>query len=118
MPGLARTTIAIALLTAICLPHSAMTQELPNSPPVKRDYIWDCASYAWKWEDKEYRRANGLTSRADSCVQRLCGRDGYNDPIWLKEIWATSPVSFDSNDCAISIHCRQNRFRSHSRAQR
>ena len=38
----------------------------------QKDYIWDCASYRWKWEDREWGRKHGYKTLADACVMRPC----------------------------------------------
>jgi hypothetical protein len=38
----------------------------------EKDYIWDCASYRWKWEDREFGRRHGYKTLADACVMRRC----------------------------------------------
>jgi hypothetical protein len=47
--------------------------KLAPNPYAAKDYIWDCASYRWKWEDRSFGRPNGYKTLADACVKRNCG---------------------------------------------
>jgi hypothetical protein len=53
--------------------HHAYATEERNSPYAEKDYIWDCASYRWKWEDRSFGRRHGYKTLADACVKRSCG---------------------------------------------
>jgi hypothetical protein len=46
--------------------------KLAPNPYAEKDYIWDCASYRWKWEDRSFGRSNGYKTLADACVKRPC----------------------------------------------
>jgi hypothetical protein len=46
--------------------HHAYAIEERNSPYADKDYVWDCASYRWKWETRRVR------TLAAACVQRSC----------------------------------------------
>jgi hypothetical protein len=47
--------------------------KLSPNPYAEKDYIWDCASYRWKWEDRGFGRHAGCKTLADACVKRNCG---------------------------------------------
>jgi hypothetical protein len=53
--------------------HHAYATEERNSPYADKDYVWDCASYRWKWEDRTFGRRHGYKTLADACVKRNCG---------------------------------------------
>ena len=53
-----------------CLKKQAAKRKA--SPYAEKDYIWDCASYRWKWEDKNFGRTNRYKTLADACVKRPC----------------------------------------------
>jgi hypothetical protein len=56
-----------------CLDHPELWTYVPNSSPyADKDYIWDCASYRWKWEDRSFGRHHGYKTLADACVKRSC----------------------------------------------
>jgi len=56
-----------------CLEHPELWTYAPDSSPyAEKDYIWDCASYRWKWEDRSFGRRNGYKTLADACVMRPC----------------------------------------------
>ena len=43
----------------------------------EKDYIWDCASYRFKWEeDRSWGRSHGYKTLADACVKRYCRSAG------------------------------------------
>jgi|SRR6516165_3144222 len=51
-----------------CLLHPELWTLEPNSSPYsEKDYIWDCVSYRWKWEEAKYYK-----TLADACVMRSC----------------------------------------------
>jgi hypothetical protein len=57
-----------------CLEHPELWTWGPeHSPYAEKDYIWDCASYRWKWEDRSFGRRQGYKTLADACVKRTCG---------------------------------------------
>jgi hypothetical protein len=45
--------------------------KLAPNPYAEKDYVWDCASYRWKWEDRR------VPTLAAACVMRYC-RSGDN----------------------------------------
>jgi hypothetical protein len=44
----------------------------PSRAYAEKDYIWDCASYRWKWEDRTFGARHGYKTLADACVMRTC----------------------------------------------
>jgi hypothetical protein len=46
--------------------------KFPQNPYAEKDYIWDCASYRWKWEDRSFGSKHGYKTLADACVMRHC----------------------------------------------
>lgn len=46
--------------------------EANQSPYAEKDYIIDCQSYRWKWEDRSFGRRHGYKTLADACVTRNC----------------------------------------------
>jgi hypothetical protein len=46
--------------------------KLAPNPYAQKGYIWDCASYRWKWEDRSFGRPKGYKTLADACVKRPC----------------------------------------------
>jgi hypothetical protein len=63
----------ISILRVYCRAEPLENCKFPPNPYAEKDYIWDCASYRWKWEDRSFGRHHGYKTLADACVKRNCG---------------------------------------------
>jgi hypothetical protein len=83
-----RYLLVVALL-AVVVPIAIATRTVP---PDTRNYIWDCQSYRWKWEDKEFGQRHGYKTLANACVRRGCDEyircdEGNWGPIPFELLW-------------------------------
>jgi hypothetical protein len=65
------TRLVLAIAASVIMLATARAGDKGNAY-AEKDYIWDCASYRWKWEDREFGRHHGYKTLADACVMRPC----------------------------------------------